>query len=95
MEKPRPPGYPRSHSITSPPHEREPGHTLALSQYMMYSDLCTSDPVVVTVPQPELSGATDQISQEETTRRINSKAQELRSDHSLTEVGGMCCYDCK
>lgn len=69
MEKPRPPGHPRSHSITSPEHERP----------------IKPDPVVVTVPQPELSGATDQISQEETARRLNSKAQELRSDRTLTE----------
>ena len=43
------------------------------------------------MPQPELAGATDQISQEETTRRLNSKAQELRSDRTLTEVC-VCCH---
>ena len=39
------------------------------------------------VPQPDLSGATDQISVEEVELRLHRKAEELRSDLSLTEVG--------
>ena len=67
---------------------------------VVYPDLCIcwTDSVVVTVPQPELGGATDQISQEETTRRLNTKAQELQSDRTLTEVCVcvcVCCHECK
>lgn len=38
------------------------------------------------VPQPDLSGATDQISAEEVEFRLHRKAEELRRDLSLTEV---------
>ena len=39
------------------------------------------------VPQPELQGASDIITAEEVQWRLEKKAEELRNDHSLTEVG--------
>ena len=38
------------------------------------------------VPHPDLSGATEQMSNEEVQIRLFRKAEELRSDTSLTEV---------
>ena len=44
------------------------------------------DTTVVTVPQPGLIGATEQMSQEEVHRRLQLKAEELKGDTNLTEV---------
>ena len=41
---------------------------------------------VVTVPQPDLSGATDQYSAEQVEQRLSVKAESLRNDPSLTEA---------
>ena len=38
------------------------------------------------VPQPNLSGATDQISAEDVQQRLERRAEELKNDTSLTEV---------
>ena len=40
------------------------------------------------VPQPDLQGASDIISAEEVQRRLEKRAEELRNDPTLTEVGG-------
>lgn len=40
---------------------------------------------IVTVPVPDLSGATEQLDAEAVTRRLELKAEELRNDSSLTE----------
>lgn len=39
----------------------------------------------MTVPVPDLSGATEQLDAETVTRRLELKAEELRNDSSLTE----------
>jgi hypothetical protein len=87
IERPRPQASSRSRSISSPTHERpiEQGLTSPSLLHDKPLHVTPADPVVVKVPQPELAGATDLISQEETSRRLHSKAQELRSDHTLTE----------
>lgn len=46
----------------------------------------SEEPTVVTVPQPDLSGATEQMNAEAVQRRLDEKAAELRNDPSLTDV---------
>ena len=46
------------------------------------------DTTVVTVPHLGLTGATEQMSPEEVQKRLHLKAEELKSDTSLTEVRG-------
>ena len=41
---------------------------------------------VTIVPQPDLSGATEQMSADEVQMRLLKKAEELKGDSSLTEV---------
>ena len=40
---------------------------------------------MVTIPNPDLSGATEQLNSEALAQRLTDKAEELRSDPSLTE----------
>lgn len=42
---------------------------------------------VQVVPQPDLQGATAHMSAEEVQSRLERKAEELKSDESLTQVG--------
>ena len=44
------------------------------------------EPGVTIVPQPDLSGATEQMSPDEVQLRLVRKAEELKGDSSLTEV---------
>ena len=69
--------------------------SLFLSLSLSLSSLCLSlslsllaseEATVVTVPQPDLSGATEQMNAEAVQHRLDQKAAELRNDPSLTDV---------
>ena len=59
--------------------------------WMLQCDLpllphAVEEPGVTIVPQPDLSGATEQMSADEVQLRLLRKAEELKGDSSLTEV---------
>ena len=47
--------------------------------------LIDEEGTVVTIPNPDLSGATEQLDSEALAQRLSDKAEELRNDPSLTE----------
>lgn len=62
--------------------------SLSLSLSRPHSPPLTAseEATVVTVPQPDLSGATEQMNAEAVQRRLDEKAAELRNDPSLTDA---------
>lgn len=53
--------------------------------YVLFAYGIDEEGTIVTVPKPDLSGASEQLSSEALAQRLSEKAEELRNDSSLTE----------